>query len=99
MPFARPPRFDDGISLDPSNETVPNLWIGRWDIQPAEAFANGFEVVVMLEDEPRHDVRPPAGGVFLTWPIEDSDKPFPTRSSCRSSLGSSSDRFMPGGRR
>jgi len=34
----RSPRFDDGISVDSSNEIVPNLWIGRLEIQPAEAF-------------------------------------------------------------
>jgi protein-tyrosine phosphatase len=77
MPVDRPPRFDDGISLDPSNEVVPNLWVGRLDIQAAEAFADGFEVVVMLEEVSRDGVRPPAGGVFLSWPIEDSDERLP----------------------
>lgn len=76
-PASHPPRFEDGISLDPSNEVVPDLWVGRWDIQPQDAFTAGFEVVIMLEDEARDRVRPPLGGVFLCWPIEDSDQELP----------------------
>jgi hypothetical protein len=86
-PIPRPPRFDDGISLDPANEIVPNLWVGRWDIRPAEAFASGFEVVVMLEDERRDEVRPPAGGVFLAWPIEDSAETLPDEETLQAVVG------------
>jgi protein-tyrosine phosphatase len=77
VPVGRPPRFDDGISLDASNEVVPNLWIGRWDVQATEAFADGFEVVVMLEAMTRDGVQPPMGGVFVSWPIEDSAERLP----------------------
>jgi protein-tyrosine phosphatase len=73
----RSPRFDEGISVDSSNEIVPNLWIGRLEIQPAEAFDAGFRVVIMLEEVTRNDVRPPPGDVFLSWPIEDSDERLP----------------------
>ncbi len=77
MPVARAPRFDEGITLDPANEIVPNLWVGRWDIQASTAFADGFEVVVMLERISRDGVRPPLGGVFVSWPIEDADEELP----------------------
>ena len=56
---------------------VPGLWVGRLEIQPAEAFASGFEVVIMLEEVTRDRVRPPRGGIFLSWPIEDSDERLP----------------------
>ena len=74
---SRTPRFDEGISVDSSNEIVANLWIGRLDIEPADAFEAGFQVVVMLEEVTRNEVRPPRGGLFLSWPIEDSDEELP----------------------
>ena len=61
----------------PSNEVVPGLWVGRVEIEPEEAFASGFEVVIMLEEVTRDRVRPPRGGIFLCWPIEDSDEQLP----------------------
>jgi hypothetical protein len=75
----RSPRFDDGISVDSSNEIVPNLWIGRLEIQPAEAFEAGFEVVIMLEEVTTHDVRPPRGGVFSPGRSRTRTRSSPTR--------------------
>ena len=81
---ARTARFDsDGVSLDPSNEVVENLWVGRWDVYPTEAFADGFQVIVTLDGHARNAGNPPPGALLLSWPIEDSDEELPDQATLR----------------
>lgn len=78
LPQVYPPVFDEELlPADPMNRIVPNLWVGGGDVEPADAFADGFEVMVTLVGYGRDDVRPPLGATYLHWSIADSIEELP----------------------